>query len=38
MSAFIGIDLGTTFSSVATIDKTGRPVIVHNNEGVLAQT
>ncbi|MFT6450084.1 MAG: molecular chaperone DnaK [Oleispira sp.] len=33
MSAFIGIDLGTTFSAVATIDKTGRPVIVHNNEG-----
>lgn len=33
MSAFIGIDLGTTFSAVATVDKTGRPVIVHNSEG-----
>ncbi len=33
MSAFIGIDLGTTFSAVATIDKTGRPVIVHNKDG-----
>jgi molecular chaperone DnaK len=33
MSAFIGIDLGTTFSAVATIDETGRPKIVHNKEG-----
>lgn len=33
MTAFIGIDLGTTFSAVATIDKTGRPVIVHNSDG-----
>jgi len=33
MSTFIGIDLGTTFSAVATIDETGRPVIVHNNAG-----
>jgi molecular chaperone DnaK len=33
MSSFIGIDLGTTYSAVATIDKTGRPVIVHNNDG-----
>lgn len=33
MASFIGIDLGTTFSAVATIDKTGRPVIVHNSEG-----
>lgn len=33
MAAFIGIDLGTTFSSVATIDDTGRPSIVHNKEG-----
>jgi molecular chaperone DnaK len=31
--AFIGIDLGTTFSAVATIDDTGRPSIVHNSEG-----
>lgn len=33
MNAFIGIDLGTTYSAVATIDKTGRPVIVHNSDG-----
>lgn len=33
MSAFIGIDLGTTFSAVATIDETGRPTIVHNQVG-----
>ena len=33
MASFIGIDLGTTFSAVATIDKTGRPVIVHNSDG-----
>lgn len=33
MAAFIGIDLGTTFSAVATIDETGRPVIVHNDDG-----
>lgn len=33
MSAFIGIDLGTTFSAVATIDETGRAVIVHNKDG-----
>ena len=30
MSSFIGIDLGTTFSAVATLDKTGRPVIIDN--------
>lgn len=33
MSAFIGIDLGTTFSAVATIDETGRPTIVPNEDG-----
>ena len=33
MSSFIGIDLGTTFSAVATIDETGRPSIVHNGDG-----
>lgn len=31
--SFIGIDLGTTFSAVASIDETGRPVIIHNCEG-----
>lgn len=33
MPAFIGIDLGTTYSAVAHIDETGRPVIVHNKDG-----
>jgi len=33
MTAFIGIDLGTTFSAVATIDEAGRPIVVHNKEG-----
>ena len=33
MSSFIGIDLGTTFSAISTIDETGRPVIVHNSDG-----
>lgn len=32
MSAVIGIDLGTTFSVVAVIDKTGRPQIVPNRD------
>jgi molecular chaperone DnaK len=31
--AYIGIDLGTTFSAVATIDETGRPKIIHNALG-----
>ncbi len=30
MSSYIGIDLGTTFSVVATIDESGRPQIVRN--------
>ncbi len=33
MKAIIGIDLGTTYSAVATMDETGRPVIVHNADG-----
>jgi molecular chaperone DnaK len=33
MPSFVGIDLGTTFSAVATIDETGRPTIVHNEAG-----
>ncbi len=32
MSAVIGIDLGTSFSAVATIDETGRPKIVPNKD------
>lgn len=34
MANIVGIDLGTTFSAVATLDETGRPAIVHNSEGV----
>jgi molecular chaperone DnaK len=30
---FLGIDLGTTFSAMATIDETGRPKIIHNSAG-----
>lgn len=33
MAQFIGIDLGTTFSAVATLDETGRPKIIHNPDG-----
>lgn len=31
--SFIGIDLGTTFSAIGTLDDTGRPKIVHNRAG-----
>lgn len=30
-AAYIGIDLGTTYSAVATIDTVGRPKIIKNN-------
>ena len=30
MGSYIGIDLGTTYSAVAHIDETGRPVIIGN--------
>jgi len=33
MPPVIGIDLGTTFSAAATLDDTGRPKILHNDEG-----
>ena len=33
MKHFIGIDLGTTFSVVSVFDPTGRPKVVHNEEG-----
>jgi len=33
MAAFIGIDLGTTYSLVAYLDETGRPKIIRNSEG-----
>jgi len=29
----IGIDLGTTFSCVATIDEHGKPIVLKNEEG-----
>jgi molecular chaperone DnaK len=29
----VGIDLGTTFSAVARLDETGRPLIVHSTQG-----
>jgi molecular chaperone DnaK len=35
MGAFVGIDLGTTFSAVAYIDKDGRPEIIKNEYGNL---
>ena len=30
MTKNIGIDLGTTYCSIATIDEAGRPIIVKN--------
>jgi molecular chaperone DnaK len=33
LSAFLGIDLGTTFSAIATIDETGNPVVIRTREG-----
>jgi len=33
MKYSLGIDLGTTFSTVATVDKTGRPKILLNSQG-----
>ena len=33
MGLSVGIDLGTTFSALAVVDKSGRPVIVKNREG-----
>ena len=32
MSSFVGIDLGTCFSAIAYIDKTGRPQIIPNKD------
>ena len=32
MDLYVGIDLGTTYSSVAIIDEYGRPTIVKNND------
>ena len=33
MAAFIGIDLGTTYSGISHIDDNGNPKIVNNSEG-----
>ena len=33
MGNLVGIDLGTTYSAIATLDETGRPVIIDNSEG-----
>ena len=33
MAAFIGIDLGTTYSGISYIDENGFPKIVNNSEG-----
>lgn len=33
MGAYVGIDLGTTFSAISHIDETGRPTVLHNKEG-----
>jgi molecular chaperone DnaK len=33
MPSYVGIDLGTTYSAVSTLDEAGRPVIVANSEG-----
>ena len=37
MTNYIGIDLGTTYSAVATIDESGRPRIINNdNKNITA--
>lgn len=33
MSSFVGIDLGTSYSAIAYLDKTGRPQIIPNKDG-----
>ena len=33
MTNYVGIDLGTTFSATAALDETGRPIIIHNQDG-----
>ena len=38
MGAYIGIDLGTTYSAISMLDETGRPVIINNFEKEILQT
>jgi molecular chaperone DnaK len=33
MGLSVGIDLGTTFSAIAMVDESGRPMIINNKEG-----
>ena len=33
MSNLVGIDLGTTYSAIAQLDETGRPVMIANKDG-----
>tara|TARA_A100001011_G_scaffold400420_1_gene514820 strand:- start:1938 stop:3446 length:1509 start_codon:yes stop_codon:yes gene_type:complete len=33
MANLVGIDLGTTYSSISKLDDTGRPIIIENSEG-----
>ena len=33
MGSIVGIDLGTTYSAIAQLDETGRPVMIANKEG-----
>src|SRR5436309_678775 len=35
MPSVVGIDLGTTFSAIATLDERGRPVTLPNRDGDL---
>lgn len=35
INRFLGIDLGTTYSCVAYVDESGRPVVLKNSEGEL---
>src|SRR6185369_299372 len=35
MSAILGIDLGTTYCAVATLDDSGRPITVPNRDGEM---
>ena len=36
MAQYVGIDLGTTYSAIATIDESGRAVIINNPDKGLS--